>query len=189
VQEGCPFEKGLRTCPSLRRQAPAFRHCRTRSLPAMTGIREPEEPERTHHVVRDQLEGQRQGLGSAQEPQEPPGPGTQPHRGHRRGTRCPRGHQKPQVDLPHRHQGYPAGHRQAEAGIAGRGCLQIQVSGQSRPTCGLLPCITVIIIDHSRVRRSHGLLRRCSEQPPKTDEHSKQADREAYGKPDHRHAQ
>ncbi len=48
---------------------------------------------------------------------------------------------------------------------------------------------TVMIIDHSHVRRSHGLLLRYSEQPPKTDEHSSQADRDAQGKPDHRHAQ
>jgi len=49
--------------------------------------------------------------------------------------------------------------------------------------------LTVMIIDHSHVWRSHGLLLRYSEQPPKTDEHSSQADRDAQGKPDHRHAQ
>jgi len=48
---------------------------------------------------------------------------------------------------------------------------------------------SIYLIGHSCVRRSHGLLCRCSEQPPKTDQHSSQADRDAQGKPDHRHAQ
>ena len=74
--------------------------------------------------------------------------------------------------------------KQAIPGVA---VYNIVVASQVEHAASCL-AFTVIIIDHSHVRRSHGLLCRSSEQPPKTDEHSSQADRDAQGKPDHRHA-